>query len=141
MLALPAARDGLMTALSDAIFMMVTTCTLPAPLVWWLVRQLAETDTAIAAGLQPEIWARLPIAQPVLGHSLHQSEGARIADALLRTITLALETLANDPDPEAQAAARWMVLGHLAADHPPAAAALTPAALERAQQALLKQEG
>jgi hypothetical protein len=140
MLSLPAARDTLTTALSDAIFVMVMTTTLPEPLVWWLLRQLVEADTLIAAGLQPEVWARLPTAAPDLGDSLHQSEGARIADALLRALTLALDTLTSEPDPAAQDVARWAVLGQLAADHPPVAALLTPAALERAQQALEAQE-
>lgn len=118
MLILPAARDQLCLALADAVLVMVMTNTLPEALAGWVVRQLAEADRGLAAGLSPEARAQLPQSAPHLGDSLHQSQGVRVAAPLLRALTVALDTLAHTDDEEARARARRSVLEQLATHVP-----------------------
>lgn len=131
-------RSALNLALANAVFELVTTGVLPEALMWWVVRQLAEVDAAVASGLRPEVRMLFPTEEPVLTNEPDQRIGARIAQPLLHTLTVALHTLATADGEEAHASARWSVLEQLAQINAEVAAGLIPGVL--GQQVLVGQE-
>jgi hypothetical protein len=93
--------------------------------MWWVVRQLAEADAVLAAGLRPEAQGRFPAEEPALSSTTDEEAGARLAHPLLYTLTVALDTLATTEREEARAAARRTVLEQLAEVCPGVAAVLS----------------